>query len=343
MKTPEEFDRFYALNLKSDLDILESARLASNNKYSFKPYRRNLLVLLGLIITVVIVVKKTHWLPEKAFFIVPFCMLYALFHPVYILYKRGDNFIPINTDFKDKIINKIIKFLDAGFKYEKNKGLEKKIVDSTELFESFGFFRSDDLISGTISGHSFVLSDISATKDILIRKSQGKERDRRHVTVFKGLYAVLKLKTGFQTPLYINNKKLLDNLITPGLLNTLNDLTQSQEQNSRLKNFVITGDQTFDSLFHVRSSDPLHELLKLSTEIRKLIISAKGLTSTPIHLAFLKNEIHIAIEDTETFEMDSHTSFTNSKYVKHYFNLLNVIVGLSEGLINVIQKAKHAP
>ncbi|MBL7895016.1 MAG: DUF3137 domain-containing protein [Bacteroidia bacterium] len=341
MKTTEEFDKFYNLNLKSDLDFLESARLASNNKYSFKPYKRNLLVLLGLIILVVIIVKKTHWLPEKAYFIVPFCMLYALFHPIYILYKRGDNFIPINTDFKDKIINKIVRFLDPGFKYEQAKGLEKNIIDSTELFESFGFFRSDDLISGTISEHPFVLSDISATKDVVITKSQGKERDRRHVTIFKGVYAVLSFESGFQTPLYINSKKLLDNLFSPELLNTLNDLTQRQEQNSRLKNFVLTGDQTFDPLFHVRSSDPMNELPKLNAEIRKLIISAKGLTNTPIHVAFLKNEIHVAIEDTASFEMDSFTSFTNSKYVKHYFNLLNVFVGLSEGLINVIQKEKH--
>lgn len=336
MKTKEEFEQFYKTRLTGSLEQLESERMAGNSKHSFKTYRRVLLVLLVIIIVVVILITKYHLLPEYFFGVVPLTVLFAMFYPIYVLYKRGDNFTPINDQFKKDIIAKIIKFVSPDLRFEPNSGITSSEFESSGLFRSSSTFRSEDLITGAVNDASIKMAEVIATQSGNFRTNQkGRHYKTQHYDVFRGLYVIVKTNLSASTPVIVRSKKLLDNIISPSLINTIKGLNGIETNDIVTANVVLSGDAAFDEKFIVQCQNPQALPVVLNNESRKTIASLRGLADADINVAFLNNEIHFTISGSAIFDMDAHTSFTNSKYVHEYFNLLNVAVGFTEGIINI--------
>lgn len=336
MKTKEEFDRFYKINLAGKLEELEAQRQAGNSKHSFKTYKRILLALLLIIVIVITLVKKYHALPEYFFGIVPLTVLFAMFYPIYVLYKRGDNFTPINDQFKKDVVSKIIKFISPGLLFEPNKGITSSEFESSGMFRSSSTFRSEDLITGVVNDAPIRMAEVIATQSGNFRTNQkGRHYKTQQYDVFRGLYVIVKSNHGASAPVIVRSKKPLDNVISPGLLNIIKDLNGVETNDTRTANIILSGDSFFDENFIIQCADSqvLHEVL--NNEVKQTITSLRGLANANINLVFLKNEIHFAVSGSAIFDMDAHTSFTNSKYVHDYFNLLNVAVGFTEGIINI--------
>lgn len=336
MKTKEEFEKFYKTNLTGSLELLEKERKAGNSNHSFKTYGRILLVLLVIIIVVITLVKKYHLLPEYFFGVVPLSVLFALFYPIYILYKRGDNFTPVNDQFKKDIVAKIIKFVSTDLRFDPNGGISSSEFQSSGLFEPASTFHSEDLITGVVNDTSIKMAEVIATKTGDFRKGQKGTLSKTHrYDVFRGLYVIVKTNHGTSTPLIVRSKKLLDNIISPGLLNIIKDLNSFETSDTRSASFVLSGDPAFDDKFIVQCSNPQILPEVLTNDMRQTITSLHRLADANVNLIFLHNEFHFAISGSAIFDMDAHTSLTNSKFVHEYFNLLNVAVGFTEGIINI--------
>lgn len=336
MKTKEEFAQFYKTNLTGSLELLESERKAGNSRHSFKTYGRILLVLLVIIIVVITMVKKYHLLPEYFFGIVPLSVLFAMFYPIYILYKRGDNFTPVNDQFKKDIVSKIIKFVSPDLRFDPNGGISSPEFQSSGLFEPASTFRSEDLITGIVNDAPIKMAEVIATQSGNFQTNQkGRHYKTRHYDVFRGLYIIVKTNRGASTPVIVRSKKLLDNVISPGLLNIIKDLNGVETNDTTTAHAVLIGDPAFDDKFVIQCTNPQVLSDILNNEVRQTITSLRGLADANINLIFLNNEFHFAISGSAIFDMDAHTSLTNSKFVHEYFNLLNVAVGFTEGIINI--------
>jgi len=327
MKSKEEFDSFYHKELKRKIEALEVQRVAINEQYSFKRYRKNLLWLGILFVALAVGRSFVPAIPEQIMFLIPAIVVYAIAAAIYIFVKRGKAFKPVKLDYHQTVITKIIEFVDQNLKYDHKAGITSQEFDGGGLFGRYTSFKSEDLVYGTTNGMELRMSDIKCTRR---SRSSGSNSSSKTVTVFKGFYVISKL----------NEKISAGVIIKPssGVADAFKGLASSF-LGSKLVNSIVgqfslndieVGDAEFDKQYHVKSVNPEVAKELLTPRFIQLIKTFQKEAELPVSLSFFDSNVHIAFSGINLFEADPYTSFTEKDISKQYFNYLNLAYGVVE-------------
>ena len=331
MKTTEEYNQFYKTELKQSLEQLEAKRLAIANRFSYKRYKRNLVILLVIDISIGIS-TNFEWFPQSLIGVIPGSVLYAIFAPLYIFFRRNWSFDPINKEYKEKVIPKIISFFGSQLTYKPTEGITLREFNQSSLFKMATACDSEDLVEGQIDGISIRLSDVNARRSA----------DNNNHTLMMGLYGVIKLNKAVSSRVTISQSNIynidltkytkptnqfMEQILGSTVVKAIHDTAHLQ--------FIKTGHQDFDQNFQVTCAEESIALQLLNPTLCQIMVAVKKelgeLGFFPfIKMAMFDDQLHIAFGGVDLFEGSANRSFVEKDSSKTYFHVMNYVVGIAK-------------
>ena len=308
MKTANELQLFYQEHLLTGLRVLEQQRRALIRKI-FKIAGG--IVVTGLCVGGVFLVQARHAGP-----LVIALILSLLLSGVvgYILFKgyRGQ--------FKDAVIEKLVRFLDDDLRYSSNDGIPKAIFEQSKLFKhSIDSYRCEDRVSGQLGATKMAFSEVHA---------QYKTRSGKHEhwhTIFKGLFFVADFNKHFrgETTVLPDTAERLFGRLGKKL----------QSWNIARDQLIKLEDPVFEREFVVYGSDQIEARYILSTSLMQRIMQFKQKTGKRIHLSFIDSSLFVAIPYSKNlFEPRLFRSVLNFRPIADYAEDLQLGIGIVEDL-----------
>jgi len=311
MKTIEELKAFYDSTLKNDLISLEDERKKIVNKVVLL----NILCGLGIGLCAVL------------FFIFSFFVLIVGI-PVIILWiilysKITKGYV---SSFKDKVIYRIIKFIDDNLNYKPNNCISMQTYMSSKIFRrNPDRYTGDDLVYGKLGKTDLVFSEIHSEYKTQSRSSNGTTQTHWH-TIFKGLFFIATFNKKFKGETYV-----LPDVAQKMFGNLLGNLFQSW--NKGRGELIKMEDPDFEKVFVVYGNDQIEARYILSTSLMKRILDYKNKTNKQIFLSFLQNQIFVAISYTKNlFEPRLFKTLLDFNMIREYYEDLLTAVSIVDEL-----------
>jgi hypothetical protein len=335
MKTQAEFQEYYSQYLKKKVEILEDQQKKNNTIHNFKTYRIVLAMLIAIVVIVVTLIKTDH-LPEAFFFVVPLTVLFAIFYPLVVLFKRGSAFLDVNDDYKKNIVSEIVRFINKNFVYKPESGVSEDDIKAFGLFGNFYQFFSEDLIEGKINDINFKLSDIKVYQFKSIKEAQitrMKNKGAEKNISFEGLYAIVSLKQKIETPIHIQFKTLSHKILDIANKPLIEHL-KSDNKNLLVK----SSNEGFNNYFNVycNNEELAQSVLtpKLTTCILentlKMFPQNHEFLKNPLNIMIKENNIYMAFFNASLFEMSAFKSISNENLAMEYFTFISSVIAIGE-------------
>ncbi len=306
MKTSEEFGQFYIDSLLPDIYEIETLRK--------KTLSRLLWVCVPIIpvcLGVAFALKDIQQLSVTAIFGgIVVCGF------VFSAMKRG--FV---TDFKQRVIKNIIRFIDPNLVYRENQ-----YISSLEFRQSGIFLKDpdrysgDDRVSGIIGVTSLDFSEINA--EYITKDSKGRTQ---HHKIFKGLFFTADFNKDFAGRTFV----LPD--CAEKLFGSIGKMFQSW--NALRPDLVKLEDPEFEKEFAVYGDDQVESRYILSTSLMRRILEFKQKTGRKLFISFIASKMYIAIPYTKNLlEPSIFTTLMDYKKIKSYFDDLQLAISIVEDL-----------
>ncbi|MBW1841881.1 MAG: DUF3137 domain-containing protein, partial [Deltaproteobacteria bacterium] len=186
MKTQGELGRFYNRALFDDLKALE---------------RQRKIIVPKVVAAVVLILAVGggsfagmhvyNW--HVGYVLAAWFLLFVVMFP--ILKKLHRQILYFKSEFKHRIIERIVRFIDGNLLYDKDECIPESEFRKCRLFTTdFDRYEGDDLVSGKIGRTEFRFSDIHAYDET--------ERDKggtKRATIFKGIFYVADFNKQFSS------------------------------------------------------------------------------------------------------------------------------------------------
>jgi hypothetical protein len=308
MKTQEEFRQFFETSLKAPLAELEQKR---------KQVLYNIGI--SLLATLAILSFLSIFIGPIALFILPFAGL-----GVFLILRFGLN-QNYALDFKDKIIEPIVKFIDPSLSYNSINFLPEHVFMGSEIFKvSPDRYRGDDFVSGVIGKTQIAISELHAEYKTETRDSQGRTQTQWH-TIFKGLFIISDFNKDFR------GKTVVLPDTAERLFGNFGKMLQSW--NIMRGQLIQLEDPEFEKLFAVYGTDQVEARYILSTSLMKRIIDFKKKSGRQIYLSFVGSKLFVAISYSKNlFEPRIFRTLLDFKPIQAYFEDLELALGVVEDL-----------
>ncbi len=227
--------------------------------------------------------------------------------------------------FKIRVIDKIVKFIDPGLTYWPNGHISAVRFNSSRIFERYpDRMRGDDLVEGKIGETKVAFSEVHAEHKTETVDRYGNRR-RRYSTIFKGLFFI----AGFNKRFYGKVVVLPDT--AEHLLGDLGSLLQSV--NTSRGQFVKMDDPEFEKYFVVYADDQIEARYVLSPSLMKRIVEFRKKTGKRVYLSFVGSEVFVAIPYRRSlFEPPVFSKVTSFKNAQHYYEDLKLAIGIVDDL-----------
>ena len=310
MKTLDELRRFYDNTLLDDLNVLENKRKEVLRKSLFAG------IALFLVAAAVffIFLRRPQFLP---FVIVPVIIIWALMCKHFAKGYRAE--------FKNKIIQKIVTFLDKSLTYHAQSCVAEGAFMSSGIFKKRpDRYRGDDLVSGKLGATQIEFSEVHSEYKTTTTDSKGHTRTQWH-TIFKGLFFMGDFNKHFSGRTYV----LPDT--AEKLFGRLGQKLQSLSgSHGELLNME---DPEFEKLFVVYGSDQIEARYILSTSLMRRIVDFKSKTGRKLYLGFVGSQVWVAIEFVrDLFEPRVFRTLLNFEPIQTYFEDLQLALDIVEDL-----------
>lgn len=330
MKSKEEFIAYSEKEIKPIVVALEAKRLGIANRFSYKKYWRNLkwMAVIATVLTISIEVFPAV-VPEQLRGAIPLTILYAMFAPLYIFIRRITSFNPINQEYKQKVIPKIISFFGSSLTYNAKDGITIREINASDLFQRPSGMEAEDLVAGTIDGIEVRMSDVKCTQRDN-KKSTSTSSGHQTATVFFGLYAIAKLKQNFSSRVILKSSNIITDAISRLATTFLGSQLVETIHGKIEMNVVKTGNDAFDKLYTVKCVEDSVANKLLSPVFIQLVLAFRDEIKQPVDFSFFDNEVHIAFHGINLFEGDAHKSFTEKDISAQYFGYINMAIGIAE-------------
>jgi hypothetical protein len=176
--------------------------------------------------------------------------------------------------YKKKLINSVVKSIDADLKYYPSKELPQNYLSKLVFLPKSEFFKSEDLIGGKAGDLSFIVSDISS----MFKNTSGNLE-----TLFKGEVFIFEMKKKFKYPVFI----IPD--FSRQAFRTIGRLMQKNELFNKSETFRMDH-EGFEEHFQVRCQDEKYVRNLLSQEVLEKMyqISKENLNNVYIECVGLK-------------------------------------------------------
>ncbi len=312
MKTLEELKAFYDTELVAELRQLEAKR---------KQVMINSLIAVGVVAVLGLVIAGAVMAQGGP----PFILIFFLVGGA-IVGGIAFSFISkgYKAEFKQRIISKIITFLEPGLRYSPQGLIDRQTFKTSTLFKhSIDRYRGEDRVDGTIGQTQVAFSEIHA--EYKTSSGTGKDRKTEWHTIFKGLFFIADFNKHFkgQTVVLPDTAEKLFG----GFGKMLQSWNMSRDDLIKLE------DVEFEREFVVYGSDQIEARYILSTSLMQRILEFKRKTGTKIYLSFTGSNVYVALPMTKNlFEPKVMSSIMDFEPILDYARDLSLAVAIVEDL-----------
>jgi energy-coupling factor transporter transmembrane protein EcfT len=317
----QSLESFYQSDLLPDLEKLEAQRLTVKKKLVqalviFVALNWSFLYVPGLF---GLNIHGVIWLTFIFFSVI---ITFFFWH---IKYYRE-----YHAGFKDKIIPRIVAFVDPRLRYDKMGMVPKAEFIASHLFNAKpGEYIGDDLVTGTLGETAIQFAEIHAKRVEIVRRSSSSSstnRTKKTVTpIFRGLFFVADFNKSFTGT----------TLVLPDTAQRLfGDVGQAlQGLNVQNGQLVKLEDPEFEKLFVVYGEDQVEARYILSTSLMRRLVDFQNRTKKEMRLSFSASKFYVAIPfQRELFEPKIRESLLNISHIKEYYDDLKLVVDLTDEL-----------
>jgi hypothetical protein len=305
MKTEEEFNRYYEVNLISKLRDLENERK--------KLLRLTISLLLIFVGTILIFFFNLH----TAVFVGVILIngtLGSIFIPRFFkLYKV------LKYKYKEEIIKGMVNFIDPSLTYNSTAFISQHEFSNSKIFiRKIDRYKGDDLVVGNIGKTEVRFSELNA-----LYETKDKE-GTKYVSLFKGIFFIADFNKDF----------VGETIVLPDTAEKLFGKlgTMFQKMNVSRPDLVKLENPDFEKAFVVYGTDQVEARYILTPALMERILDFQK-KSGKIHLSFLHSKVYIAISlNKNLFEPPLFRSMLNYKLVEDYFKYLKLAVNIVEDL-----------
>ena len=224
------------------------------------------------------------------------------------------------SQFKDVVIEPLVKFLDDNLTYVKTGHVTQAIYEQSRLFtHHVERYSGDDWVEGKLGQTYVQFSELHT--EYSVRSRNG----RRWVTIFKGLFFVADFNKHFHGRTVV----LPDS--AEKMLGGFGKFLQSK--NSSRDDLVKMDDPIFEKEFVVYGTDQIEARYILSSSLMKRIMDFRLKSKKNIHLSFVNSKVFVAISYSKNlFEPNVFKTLLSFSPVEEYFNDLKTAVSIVEEL-----------
>jgi len=320
MKTLQEFKQFFDQDMMPDMEALDKRRKTVVKRGTTVV----LSALSGLILTSVVYfsldVSKQD---NNSIFYYIIIMAAILITGILFggTWARDKTFY---TDFKQQVIEPIVKFVSPDLTYEPNNYVGSDSFQRSRIFMNrVDRYSGDDMVHGKVDKTQIWFSEIKAEYKTTTTDNKGRRRTRWH-TVFKGLFFIADFNKHFQTSTVVLPNRLGKGFLA-GFFKKMNI--------SRREKLVKLEDPDFNKYFVVYGEDQVEARYVLSTSLMRRITEFREKHPNHLYISFVNSFLYIAIAYTkDLFEPSYFKKLTRFSLVQEYFEDIQLAVSIVEEL-----------
>lgn len=323
MKTIEEFKNFFEKELHYDLNMLESERQKVVRKI-FKNIAIYLLIIVMLLISSVLLNKAIYgfYFDENEYnvpIIVGFVVSIIL---ILLLFQKNKKLkAQFVFDFKIKIIDRILKFINDSLSYSPKDYVPLEQFMKSDIFRDRIYkYYGDDLVSGKIDKTEIKFSEIHVLSKV--QSDQGRDQVKK---VFDGIFFVADFHKNFNGKYYILPDFAEKRFGGLGKL--------FQKMNISRGKLIELEDPEFEKEFVVYGTDQVEARYLLPTSMMQRILNLKRNKFPYLFMSLVDSCLFIALPfKKQLFEPTLFRSNMDYKKSEDFFNVLNDTISIVEEL-----------
>lgn len=194
----------------------------------------------------------------------------------------------VSKTYKHIVVNRVVKALGHGLTYKPESGFTKSDFVDMDLFEKqCEKLQAEDEVCGKKNTVTYSLHEAKATR------TEGSGKNRRTVTIFKGLICRLDFNKNFQGHTVVvpdSESKVLGGLF-------------GESETRRRKDIARMDSVEFEKFFSVYASDQQEARYLLTPKMMELIMEARMLLSADLRLSFHDNSVFLTVpQNKDRFE-----------------------------------------
>lgn len=306
MKTEEEFNRYYDVNLISKLRDLENQRK--------KLLRLTISLWLILVGTILIFFFNLN----TAVFVSAILIngtLGAIFIPRFFKLKNV-----LKDKYKEEIIKEMVNFIDPSLIYNSTSFISQYEFSNSKIFiRKIDHYGGDDLVVGNLGKTEVRFSELNAEYE-----TTDNDGNTTRGSIFKGIFFIADFHKDF----------VGETIVLPDTAEKLFGKlgTMFQKMNVSRPDLVKLENPDFEKAFVVYGTDQVEARYILTPALMERIMDFQK-KSGKIYLSFLHSKVYIAISLSKNlFEPPLLRSMLNYKLVEDYFKYLILMVNIVEDL-----------
>lgn len=322
MKTQDEFLKFVDSELSTELSTINKSR-----KKTFKTFIIATLVCVAFVAFMMYnSMEDMSWIENENTLIIiafVFIALYGIGFSVSHYFKKTKGNLTPDTstsygfahDFKDKIVRRMIEFLDPSFKYQIVNHIKLSEISQSGMLQNQKYKLSgSDMVQGVEDGVPFKFSDIQLTRE---KTFVGKNEDPEE-SILVGSFFIAEFNKTFKHPVYVYSKKTFGG--------AMGSLSYTGEK-------VRLEDPDFDKQFVVYSPDQIEARFILTTSMMERLKSLRKRMGSNVYIVFANNNIYIANNNgKDRFEIGMLSSINRRESIVGYYNDLAEQLGIIDEL-----------
>jgi hypothetical protein len=321
MTTQDEFLSFVDAELSTELGSVNKQR-----KSTLRMFLISTLICVAFVGFMVFgSMGKPSWFKNESMLVivaVVFIALYGVSFTVsFFLKKSRGNATPATAigygfayDFKDKVVRRMVEFLDPSFKYQVTNHIKlSEIMQSGLLQEQKYKLSGSDMVQGIEDGVPFKFSDVQVSREkVFVGKNESSEE-----SVLVGSFFIAEFNKIFKNPVFVYAKKTFGGM---GYLSY-------EGEKVRLE------DPDFDKQFTVYSPDQIEARFILTPSMMERLKSLRTRMGNDVYIVFANNNIYIANNNgKDRFEIGMLSSISKRESIVGYYNDLVEQLGIIDEL-----------
>ena len=300
MKSVEEFRKFYDSQLLPDLLLMEEDRKKTVRK-----------IFTVLVPTVIIILL-----------LFPLLQMFAIVLGgvvcvgIFLFIIKG-----YVSDFKQKVIAKIVNFIDKNLTYIPEDHISRGEFGLSNIFlHHADSFKGDDRVYGKIGA-----TEINFSECVAKYKTKDSKGRTQYTTFFKGLFFIADFNKHFK------GKTIVLPDTAEKLLGSIGSFLQ--KRNFARPQLIKLEDPEFEKHFVVYADDQIEARYILSTSLMKRICDYKNITGKKIHLSFVASKIFVAVSYKKNLlEPRVFRTLLDFNIINEYYENLQLAISIVEEL-----------
>jgi len=242
---------------------------------------------------------------------------------VYLYQKYTKGYV---SEFKTKVIYKVIKFIDENLEYNPASCISRETYYASKLFQrSVDRYNGDDLVYGYVDKTKIVFSELHTEYESQHTDSKG-HTSRQYHTIFRGIFFTADFNKNF-----IGETVVLPDTAQKMFGSWLGNILQSW--NFTRDQLIKLEDPEFERLFAVYGTDQVEARYILSTSLMQRIVEFKKKTRRDIRLSFINNKVYVAISyNKNLFEPKLFKTLLDFNVIREYYEDLMLAVSIVDEL-----------